>query len=58
MAFGTKGEGRKRRHDRLSDAQRDERVKIDADPEDALRALLGVKVPDSEEPEKESENND
>lgn len=35
---------RPRRHDRRpSDAQRDERVKVDGDPDDVLRKLLGVK---------------
>jgi len=39
-----------RRHDRrLSDAQRDERVKLEVDAETALKHLLGVAVDDPPE---------
>ena len=41
---------RKRRHDRPpTDAQRDERVRADLDPDDILRVILGV------EPEKDDD---
>lgn len=39
-----------RRHDRApSEAQRDERVRLDIDPDEALKRLLGVTDDDSEE---------
>lgn len=39
-----------RRHDRPpTEAQRDERVRVDVDPDDVLRKLLGVDPEDTEE---------
>lgn len=46
----------KRRHDRRpTERQRDERVKLEIDPDDALRVLLGVPIAaDPDAPKKSS----
>lgn len=38
-----------RRHRAPTEAQRDERVKLDADPDDALRKILGVQTEDDDD---------